>query len=337
MKALVVRFSSIGDIILTTPVIRCLKTADSDNEIHYVTKQAYEGLLQENPYISKIHVLNDSLWRLASQLRKEKYDVIIDLHNNLRSRILCLLLGTKAYHVDKLNWQKWLMVRFKINLLPNRHIVDRYLDTLISFKIKNDQLGLDFFIPEKDEVEIEWLPKSHHQGFVVVAIGAKHGTKRLPYERIVELCDRINRPIVLLGGADVSELGEKVEKFFTRSESDPSTELAIAQDLGKKAQVFNGCGKFNLHQSASLIRQSLVVFSHDTGLMHIAAALKKKVYTIWGSTIPEFGMYPYKTPFVIFENKKLNCRPCSKIGFDSCPKGHFNCMNQVTFDFYLPE
>ena len=337
MKILIIRFSSIGDIVLTTPVIRHLKTADEDYEVHYATKKIHSDLLAENPYLSRIHLLDRSLILLVRELRKERFDLIIDLHNNLRSRLVSLLLGVKTHRVDKLNFKKWLLVNFKINLLPNRHIVDRYMDTLTSLGIKSDQLGLDHFIPEKDEVESNWLPASHQHGFVAVVIGGKFATKRLPFERLIELCDRINRPIILLGGKEEATMGERIESFFKRTHDDPELEETLTDELGKRAQVFNGCGKFNLNQSASIIKQCQVVFTHDTGLMHIAAAFKKKVYSIWGNTVPEFGMYPYKTPFVIFENKKLNCRPCSKIGHNKCPKGHFNCMNQVTFDFYIPE
>ena len=337
MKLLIIRFSSIGDIVLTTPVIRAAKTELEDCEVHYATKAAYAGLLEQNPYIDKLHLLNGSLSQLIKRLQREKFDVIIDLHHNLRTRIIKWNLRKRTYSFDKLNVEKWLLVNTKINRLPNRHIVDRYLDTLRPLGIKGDSLGLDYFIPEKDEVEISWLPKTHHQGFAAVVIGAKFGTKRLPEERIIELCDRINQPIVLLGGAEDKETGERIEQFFATSQHPSTDEKTIQEKLGKRARVFNACGKFNLNQSASLIRQSAFVFTHDTGLMHIAAAFKKKTFSIWGNTIPEFGMYPYKTQFVIFENKKLNCRPCSKIGFDECPKGHFKCMKDIVFDFYLPD
>jgi heptosyltransferase-2 len=133
---------------------------------------------------------------------------------------------------------------------------------------------------------------------------------------MIELCKKINKPVVLLGGKEDFERGEQLRK-----------------ELGEL--IFNTCGKLNLNQSASLVKKSSCVFSHDTGLMHIAAALKKEVFSIWGNTIPAFGMYPYRTKYHALENTELNCRPCSKIGFDKCPKGHFNCMNQLKFEFQL--
>ncbi|MEQ9415680.1 MAG: glycosyl transferase, partial [Cyclobacteriaceae bacterium] len=127
MKILIIRFSSIGDIVLTTPVIRVLKTQVDNAEIHYATKARFAGLLKENPYVDKLHLLDDKLGLLITDLKREKFDHIIDLHNNLRTRIIKFSLGVKSSSFNKLNWEKWLMVNLKINKLPSLHIVDRYL------------------------------------------------------------------------------------------------------------------------------------------------------------------------------------------------------------------
>jgi len=335
MKILIIRFSSIGDIVLTTPVVRCLKTQLDDAEIHYATKQKFENLFEENPYIDKIHFLNGGLREYIQQLRVEKFDCIIDLHNNLRTRIIKSSLGVKSYSFNKLNWEKWLIVNLKINKLPNVHIVDRYLETVKELGVKNDSLGLDYFVPEKDEVPAEWLPETHRSGYVAYVIGAQHATKKLPLRKMIELCDKINKPIILLGGKEDAVIGEEVRNFFESNKGSESFEAGL-KELNKKTIIYNACGKYNLNQSASIVKQSRFVFSHDTGLMHIAAAFKKEVFSIWGNTIPSFGMYPYRTKFTVFENNKLNCRPCSKIGYKKCPKGHFKCMNDQVFDFYLP-
>ncbi|MCX8491380.1 MAG: glycosyltransferase family 9 protein [Cyclobacteriaceae bacterium] len=335
MKILIIRFSSIGDIVLTTPVVRVLKTQLNEAEIHFVTKLQYRMLVENNPYIDKIFYLEKELNDLVEQLKVEKYDYIIDLHNNLRTRIVKWKLSIKSFSFRKLNVEKWLFVNFKINKLPSLHIVDRYLETVQSLQVKNDALGLDYFIPEKDEVPLDWVPETHRDGYVAYAIGAQHETKKLPLKRMIELCDKINKPIVLLGGKEDFQNGETIREFFERSAKRSDFEQGL-HDLGKKTVVYNACGLYNLNQSASLIKQARYVFAHDTGLMHIAAALKKEVFSIWGSTIPSFGMYPYRTKFTVLENARLDCRPCSKIGFDKCPKGHFKCMNEVGFDFYLP-
>lgn len=336
MKVLVLRFSSIGDIVLTTPVVRTLKTQIPDAEIHYATKKAYQGILAENPYVDKIHVLEDSLSQLVKELKAEGFDHVVDLHHNLRTRIIKSRLSVRATSFNKLNWQKWLLTTFKINKLPNVHIVDRYMETVKELGVNTDNLGLDYFIPEKDEMSMEWLPATHRGGYAAVVVGAKFATKQLPVKRMIELCDRINKPVVLLGGKEDEAYARQIEEFFKKIEAGEAYEEGL-EELGKKTQIFNAVGKCNLNQSASLIEQSNWVFSHDTGLMHIAAAFKKPIFSIWGNTIPEFGMYPYRTQFTVFENKKLNCRPCSKIGHKKCPKGHFKCMNDLVFDFYLGE
>jgi ADP-heptose:LPS heptosyltransferase len=334
MKVLIIRFSSIGDIVLTTPVIRTLKTQLEGAEIHYATKIQYKSILESNPYIDKLFFLDKSLSLLIDHLRSERYDVIIDLHHNLRTRIIKTALWRKSYSFDKINFKKWLKVNLKIDQLPPAHIVDRYLQTVKPLGVKPDALGLDYFIPEKDDVPLDWLPETHQRGFVAYAIGAQHNTKKLPLPRMIELCDRINKPVVLLGGKEDFDTGEDIRSFFERTNS-AEYERGLFE-LNKKTIIYNACGKFNINQSASMVKKASHVFTHDTGLMHIASAFKKEVFSIWGNTIPEFGMYPYRTKFTVFENKKIDCRPCSKIGYQKCPKGHFKCMNEIVFDFYLP-
>ena len=318
MKFLVIRFSSIGDIVLTTPVIRCLKQQVKDAEVHYLTKKKYSGIVRSNLFVDQIHELDDNWNALIKNLKSEKFDYIIDLHHNLRTlRIKLQLGGVRSFSFDKLNIEKWLIVNLRINRLPKMHIVDRYLATLAYFSVSNDGKGLDYFIPEKDLVPADHLPVSHYAGFVALVIGAALGTKKLPPKKLAELCEKIPYPIILLGG----------------EEDRPDGEILAGAD---RIRIYNACGKFNLNESADIIRQSKLVITHDTGLMHIAAAFHKPVLSIWGNTIPEFGMYPYYgnsvVPGRISEVKKLSCRPCSKIGYAVCPLGHFNCMEQQNID-----
>lgn len=334
IKVLLIRFSSIGDIVLTTPIVRAIKRQRPEVELHYCSKKSYASIFEANPYIDKMHYLEEDLSQLAETLRTEQFDYVIDLHKNLRTLRLKLGLRAKSRSFNKLNLEKWVYVNFKKDWLPNVHIVDRYMEPASRLlNIVNDEEGLDYFIPYRDEVEIEWLPETHREAYIAFAIGGQHATKRLPLERMIELCDKINKPIVLLGGKEDAEIGQKIADFF---ENKSEAQALDMQKLNKKAIIYNACGKYNLNQSASLIRQSKAVFTHDTGLMHIAAAFKKQVFSIWGNTSPKFGMYPYQTQFVIFENNRLSCRPCSKIGYERCPKGHFKCMNDLVFDFYLP-
>ena len=333
-RVLILRFSSIGDIVWTTPVIRCIKKQIPNVELHYCTKKQYSSMLEANPYIDHLHLLEDNLGVLISELKQYKFDFIVDLHRNIRTARVKWALKAPSKAYDKLRIKRFLYTNFQINLMPNCHVVDRYFDAAKPLNIENDGEGLDYFVPEKDEVEIDWLPETHREEYVAYVIGATGWTKILPYNRMVELCDKINKPIVLVGGKEDVETGEKLEKFFNAEVA--STEVAEGlKKLGKNTAIFNACGKFNLSQSASLVKQAKVVFGHDTGLTHIAAAFKKVVFSIWGGTVPN-NFYPYGTKFFLLENNKLNCRPCSKSGRKSCPKGHFKCMTELVFDFYIP-
>ena len=334
-KILIIRFSSIGDIVLTTPAIRAIKVQMPDSQVHYCTKWQYRSLVEHNPYLDKVHYLKESLSDLVKALKGENYDFVVDLHHNLRTAILKRRLGKPSSSFPKLNLQKWLMVKLKINHLPNEHIVDRYLRTAAPLGIKPDSMGLDYFIPDEDVVARDWLPEGFRKEYVVYAIGGQKATKKLPFRRMVELLDRMNKPVVLVGGPEDKEVGDKLVEFFTHTDASQPYEESLLE-LGKKTMVFNASGQLNLNQSASIIKGASHVFTHDTGMMHIAAAFRRNIFCIWGNTIPLFGMYPYRTKFTIFENNKVNCRPCSKIGYDKCPKGHFKCMEDIVFDFYLP-
>lgn len=287
-----------------------------DAEIHFLTKQAFRGIVASNPHIGKVHVLADSFELMLHELKTEEYDYIIDLHHNLRTlRIKRFLKNVKAFSFNKLNVEKFVLTNFKINLLPDKHIVDRNLAALASFNITNDGEGLDYFIPKADVVDNNDLPTSHLHGFIAVVIGAALATKQLPLHKLIELCAAIDHPLILLGGKEDYENGKMI----------------AAVD---EVKIYNACGKFNLNESADLVRRSKLVITHDTGLMHVAAALQKPVISVWGNTVPGFGMYPYygklsKQHFDVVEVNKLWCRPCSKIGYKKCPKGHFKCMERI--------
>lgn len=311
-KILIIRFSSIGDIVLTTPVIRCIKEQKPEIEIHYLTKKSFKGILEHNPYLSKIHTIEKDINEIATELKQENFDYVIDLHNNLRSLQTKRIIGKPSSSFKKLNFKKWMLVNFKINNMPAIHVVDRYLETAAALGIKNDLKGLDYFIPEKDEVTIQSLPSTHQNGYIGFVIGAKHFTKQLPTEKIIAICKKLNQPIVLLGGKEDKERAIKIEK-------------------AAGAFIYNACGGYNLNQSASIIKQAKKIITHDTGLMHIAAAFKKEIISVWGNTVPAFGFTPYlpDSKSKIVEVKNLACRPCSKIGYDKCPKGHFKCMMEI--------
>lgn len=318
VKVLIIRFSSIGDIVLTTPVIRCLKEQlEGEVELHYLCKEPFRPVLEANPHLHEIHTIKEKVSEVMEELEAEEFHYVIDLHKNLRSSLVKKGLKTLSFTFDKINIEKWLMVNFKWNRLPDKHIVDRYMESVKALGIENDEQGLDYFIPHGEEIPLSGLPEAFQQGYIAFAIGAQHATKRLPVNRIMSLIDRLKLPVVLIGGDDDEERAEEITRLT-------------------KNEVFNACGQYSINGSASLIRQSQLVITHDTGAMHIAAAFKKKIISIWGNTIPEFGMYPYmpghEDDYSIEEVKGLSCRPCTKIGYDKCPKEHFKCMNEIDLE-----
>jgi ADP-heptose:LPS heptosyltransferase len=320
LKVLVIRFSSIGDIVLCTPVLRCLKQIPGKEiETHFLTKKIFSSVINSNPHVDKVITLDKKLNEIISLLKKEKYDFVIDLHNNLRSHLVKFQLLRPSASFNKLNFRKWLLTKFKVDIMPDLHIVDRYIATANKLGILNDRKGLDYFIPKQEEITPAMLPEGFRNGFVGFVIGGTYFTKRLPVEKIIDICRKITIPVILLGGPEDRETGR-----------------IISETPGVKA--LNGCGKFSLNGSASLVKQAKAIISHDTGLMHIAAAFNRPIASVWGNTVPELGMFPYLpkgnggNPSRIFEIKGLSCRPCSKIGYNQCPKKHFRCMNDISTD-----
>jgi ADP-heptose:LPS heptosyltransferase len=326
MKFLVIRFSSIGDIVLASPVLRCLKKQIATAEVHFLTKSSFKPVTISNPYVDKFFYYDSDINAVIDLLEKEQYDYVIDLHNNFRSNKVKRALGVKSYTINKLNFQKFLLTKLRINIMPKRHITKRSLDTVASFGVKDDEAGLDYFIPDEDMIKESDIPASHHAGYIAIVIGASYHTKKLPVHKLIALCNAINHPVILIGGKEDMKVGEDV---------------AAAISGGK---VYNACGKFNLNESADLVRRSKLVISHDTGLQYIASALNKQVLAIWGSTSPRLDVEPYyskaflatqkERPYEnIIRQPELRCQPCSKYGNKKCPLGHFKCMEQMDINY----
>ncbi len=310
MKILIIRFSSIGDVVLTTPVVRCVKQ-QLNAEVHFVTKKSFKTVLEGNPYIDRIITIEKSVDEVVEQLKAERYDVVVDLHNNVRTLSLKRKLRAKSYSFPKKNISKFFLTAFKINRMPKVHVVDRYFEAVTPLGVSNDNRHCDFFLSEADSVN---LPEFgiHSKGFVAVAMGAQFATKQMPLELMHQVLSTVDVPIVLLGGP-----------------MDQERSAALYDSL-KSKKVIDFCGKLSLRQSAYLTQQASVLLTGDTGLMHIATCFETHVVSVWGNTVPDFGMYPYapgkKELYSIHEVIGLSCRPCSKIGYQSCPKKHFKCM-----------
>lgn len=317
-KVLIIRFSSIGDIVLTTPVIRMVRE-QWGAEVHFLTKSAFASIVEANPNVQKVFSFRKKLSEITPLLKKEKYDLVIDLHRNLRSLLIKLGLKRPAVTFDKLNKEKWLLTKLKINNLPDVHIVERYLAPIKPWGITNDNKGLDFFIPKDKAFSIDKM-KTFFPDFSVsdthllaIVVGAAHQTKRIPEKKLIAVAQQWPGIVALLGGPKEKEDGERI--------------LAKANRKG----IVNFCGHTSLFESASILSFAQKVLTPDTGMMHIAAALDVPTVSVWGNTVPEFGMTPYpaSAKHKIIEIKQLNCRPCSKIGHTECPKGHFKCMIDI--------
>jgi len=313
VKILVIRFSSIGDVVLTTPIVRCLKKQIPNAIIHFITKKSFSSILENNPNIDNLITIQSSINEVLSSLKTEKYDWVIDLHKNVRTLSLKQKLNVPSRSFPKINIEKWLLVKFKIDRMPKVHVVDRYFETVKHLGVKNDLLPCDFYISESSHVDIR-KELNIENDFITIATGAQFATKRMPFQKLYEIIEKINSTVVILGGLMDKELADQLIKSL------PSK------------NIINTCGTFSLQQSASIVKQSKVLLTNDTGMMHIASCFQIPTVSVWGNTVPSLGMYPYfptnKSLYSIHEVKGLGCRPCSKIGFQKCPKNHFHCMTQ---------
>jgi ADP-heptose:LPS heptosyltransferase len=310
MKILVIRFSSMGDIIYTTPVVRCVKKQLAGAEVHFITKPAFKYIYDNNPYIDKLLLLKPSLSDTIADIKAEGYDYIIDLHNNLRTTIIKLRTGIKSSTYKKQTIRKWLSLKFNLKLVPPTHLVDRYMQAVKFLGVTNDGQPIDYYIKAQHQLT-DLLPPTHQNNYIAFVIGATHFTKRMPNDKIISICRELKYPVVLLGGNDVKANGDK-----------------IATAIGPN--VYNACGKTSLDESVFLVSQSATVIGFDTGLTHIAEAFNKPIVSVWGGTVPELlGVQPYMVKDVLVAGINLDCRPCSKFGLEKCPLGHFKCMKEI--------
>ena len=306
-KILIIRLSSIGDIVLTSPVIRCLKQ-QSNCELHYLTKIDYKMLLSSNPNIDKLILFKNDLLSIINQLKSENYNLIIDLQNNIRSYLIKLSLNIRSYAIQKNNFKKLLFIYFGIDLL-NNHVVDTYFYALIDLGIFNDKKGLDYFLPHQMKVDLRIAAP-----FIAWSIGASFDQKKLSKSQIIKICNKLNVPIVLLGGNNEKNMGEYISKNT------------------KNTQTYNLCGNLSLNESAFLIKKSKLVLTNDTGMMHIACAFKKKIISFWGCTKPKMGFSPYQADSdsisIVFNPSS---RPCSRHG-RYCRFTKWGCIKKINVD-----
>jgi ADP-heptose:LPS heptosyltransferase len=314
-KILVIRFSSIGDVVLTSPVYRILQEQlPHGAEVHLLTQKRFSFVHEANPFVNKIWAVEKSGMEVFNELKEENFDYIIDLQNSLRSRSIRKKLGALSFHVNKQNFRKWIQVNLGIWKGPIKHIVDRYIDTLKTFKVQNDGMGLEYFIPSSTNSIQELLPNEFVQeGYTVIAVGGAHEGKRWSEENWKELSEKLHdERIVWIGG---------------KEDSIQLTHSALHLDL---------IGKCSVHESARLVEHSKAVICGDTGMMHISAAFKKDIIGLWGCTTPDLGMGVYRPKPKVGEHMhtaylqaKRKGRPCSKLG-NHCKYGmHNKCIDVI--------
>jgi ADP-heptose:LPS heptosyltransferase len=292
---------------MTTPVIRALKM-QLGAEIHFLTKSQYEDVLEGNLHLSKVHILDGSVLECAKMLRKARFDLIVDLHRSIRSRLICFLLGVKYIVIRKQPIKKWLFLKLGIDRLHDQHVIDRTFQVLGEIGVENDDKGMEFHIADKG------ISEERDDGRIKIAmvVGGTYPTKRLPVELCRNVIEATDHAYYLLGGNDAISTGYPIND-----------------------RVHNFIGKVSLHKSASILHQCHLVVSGDTGLAHVAAALNKPIILVWGSTSPKFGLYPYfglNNPGWVQSilPESLECWPCSKYGRRACPKGHMDCLTKIS-------
>ncbi len=312
-KILLIRLSSIGDITLTTPLIRHLAAAYPDAQIDYCTKSPFVSLFISNPRITKTYTTDHP--------PVGNYDLVVDLQNNYRSRaIVRSMSSVRTARYRKNNWKKWLLVHFKLDLYGSyRSVVNRYGDSLHEIGISaSDQQGCEIYL-SSEELAYSAPYFQTPQKTLALCFGAKHFTKRYPPKIFAALISSLLKKellqIVLLGGK------EDVPQSIELLNSLPDT---------CRSQVVNLAGNCTLMQSAAILSRSDAVLCNDTGLMHIASAFGKKLFVLFGSSSQAFGFLPLNTPYELFEVEGLHCKPCSHIGRNHCPKAHFRCMNDLS-------
>ncbi|MFA5832027.1 MAG: lipopolysaccharide heptosyltransferase II [Bacteroidota bacterium] len=333
-KTLVLRLSSIGDIILSSPLLRILRKAVGNNSrVDFVVRKEYAELVQFNHHLSIVHEYDvqtgyKGLQELAKQLRAEQYDLVIDIHDSIRTKLLRTACNARDVVVmDKRKLERWLLVNLKRNAYTDAlTVAERYIETVEKYGIKNDNKGLEIFIPDSILFEtsgkLAKLRLDQFEKVIGICPGSKHFTKRWQKEKFADVAVRaaneFKAKILLFGGTD-----EKEDCEFVRGE--------VARRVSENAAT-NFAGEFSLLGSAAALEICDIIVTNDSGLMHLAAAKQKKIVAIFGSTVKEFGFVPYGTESIIIEKNNLDCRPCTHIGKKDCPKGHFKCMEEITVD-----
>jgi len=299
---------------MTSPIIRCVKQ-QLETEVHFLTKAKYRSLLEHNIHLDKLHYFEHDWEEIRNELKYEDFSLVIDLHKTVRSIRMRTVFSCPVISFNKATIEKWMFLNLRINKLPENHLIDQFFKGLKDLKVFNDGKGMELFVDDNTENRVLRILDNHGiaNDYSVLVIGGAHLTKQIPLELAIDYINKTIGPIVLIGGPAEIEKSKRIVEFSNR-------------------YIINMVGHVSLLESAILIRESNLVITGDTGMMHMAAAYNKKIVAVYGSTSPVFGMYPYLTDAsvnpIYMVNDHLSCWPCSKSGRSKCPKEHMRCLRE---------
>lgn len=321
-KILVIQTAFIGDVVLSLPLVQVLKKNFPSTEIDLMVIPKTAELLREHPDISDLIIFDKrgkdkglkGIVKTARLVSQRSYDVTFILQRYFRSALIPFLAGVKVrvgFDKSPFKFLYTHVVEYK-----QVHEIERNLSMLELFgiDIKKTKELPNLYPSEQDRIRVDELLLGVSSQIVSIAPGSVWETKKWLKERYGKLAKLLvsdGFAVALIGGKEDYSLCEEIKKI---SESE---------------KVFNFCGKLSLLQSAELIRRSIVLVSNDTAPMHIAVAMRTPVIAIFGSTVPEFGFYPYGERDRVIQVENLYCRPCGIHGRKKCPEGHFKCMKLI--------
>ena len=264
-----------GDVVLTTPVIRCAHE-QLGAEVHVVVKKAFAGILAHNPHVHRVHEFEGDFDGLLTAIRAENVDMVIDLHNSLRSkRLRKALKCPNTGVVRKHSLQKWIFSEFRVNLLPDCHVVEKYFLAAGNFGIENDGAPCEIFLTDEEREKVaQRYQQINSTPWIAIVIGAAHAGKQTPLKKWMEIIPKLIHPVVLIGGPEDTEMAGALKEAF------PS--------------IVSTVGELSIRESAAVLEKASLVIANDTGMMHVASCFGKPILSLWGQTVPLFGMYPYK-------------------------------------------
>ena len=332
-KALIIRFSSVGDIILSSLLIRVFRRTFPDCRLDFAVKTTYADLVRHNPYISNVIAFPEKgsfaeLARMRTMIRETGYDLIMDIHDSIRSRVITFG-HPRTVRINKRKLARFLLVKTGLNMYArlggSPGVAERYLEPVRSLGVVDDGNGPEVFFPAGTELMADSLLGGREGQFVGVAPGSIHWNKMWPPDRFARVALTIalekRAGVILFGSAREKDRCDEIENILRTEQPD----LAVV----------NTAAKTSLLEVAALMDRCLVVLTNDSGLLHLAAARKRPVVAVFGPTVKEFGFFPTGTRSRVVENPTLNCRPCTHIGLNECPKGHFRCMTEIEADVVL--